>query len=327
MTDKPKPFLSENNPLGMLIDEGEAFSYKYFLPKYWLGWVIILTSFFLTYMPKTFRDSIGTFVGLIIYKTNKKRQKIVEKNLSLCFKEKKQNEIKKIVQEYFKHLGQSYLNIPVLWWKNNDNLQEICSVENIHYIQDELSKKRAVILFTAHTVTLDFGGRSISSFPIISMYKPFRNSLLNWFIGKSRSKSTDNVVVFPREKYIFKNIIKALKQPIVFYYLADEDLGSKDSVFVSFFDEQKATLTSIAKLSSMTNAAVIPCINHYNLKTNKYETYIDKPLENFPSGDEKVDARQVNDRLEQLISRELNQYMWSLRLFQTRPKGLKYPYE
>ena len=91
MTDKPKPFLSENNPLGMLIDEGEAFSYKYFLPKYWLGWVIILTSFFLTYMPKTFRDSIGTFVGLIIYKTNKKRQKIVEKNLSLCFKEKKQN--------------------------------------------------------------------------------------------------------------------------------------------------------------------------------------------------------------------------------------------
>jgi len=326
MKNKTKPFLSKNNPIGLSEDKGEGFSYKYLLPNYWIGWVIIFISFFLTYIPEFLRRPLGTFVGLIIYRTNRKRRKIAEKNISLCFKNKNSNEIETITRNYFKNLGQSYLNIPILWWKNNSSLQEICSVENMHYIDNELSKNRSVILFTAHTVSLDFGGRSLSRFPIISMYKPFRNKLLNWFVGRARSKPTDNVVVFPREKYVFKNIIKALKQPVVFYYIADEDLGSKDSVFANFFDEPKATLTSIAKLSGLTNAAVIPCINHYNQNTNKFETFIDKPLDNFPSGNEKDDAKQINNKLEKLIARELDQYMWSLRLFQTRPDGLRYPY-
>ncbi len=327
MTDRAKPFLSENNPLNMQVNEGEKFSYRYFFPQYWLGWIIILLSLILTYLPKIFRDTIGAFLGFLIYTTNKKRKNIAEKNLSLCFKDKSKIEIKQIVKEYFKNLGKSYLNIPVLWWKSDIKLQKICSLDNIHYIQNELQNGRSVILFTAHTVTLDFGGRSISSFPIISIYKPFRNELLNWFIGRSRSKSTDNVVVFPREKFIFKNIIKALKKPLVFYYLADEDLGKKDSVFVPFFDELKATLSSIGKLSSLTNAAVIPCINLYDSNSNSYKTYVDKPLENFPSGDNEKDARSINARLENLISKDLSQYMWSLRLFQTRPQGGEYPYK
>ena len=78
------------------------------------------------------------------------------------------------------------------------------------------------------------------------MYKPFRNRLLNWFIGKSRSKSSDNVVVFPRENFPFKRIIKALKKPNIFYYVGDEDLGSKNSTFSNFFAEQKSTIITIA---------------------------------------------------------------------------------
>ena len=65
MTDKAKPFLSENNPLNMETYKGEGFSYKYFFPQYWLGWIIILLSFILTYLPKIFRDSIGTFLGFL----------------------------------------------------------------------------------------------------------------------------------------------------------------------------------------------------------------------------------------------------------------------
>ena len=56
------------------------------------------------------------------------------------------------------------------------------------------------------------------------------------------------------------------------------------------------------------------------------DSFIDKPLDNFPSGNEKDDAKQINNKLEKLIARELDQYMWSLRLFQTRPDGLRYPY-
>jgi lauroyl-KDO2-lipid IV(A) myristoyltransferase len=175
-------------------------------------------------------------------------------------------------------------------------------------------------------VSLDFGGRSISRYPIISIYKPFRNKLLNWFVGRSRSKDTDNSIVYPRDNLSFKKIIKALKTPIVFYYIGDEDLGKKNSEFANFFDETKYTLISITKIASLSKATVIPCINHYCFSKNKYVTYIDQPIEKFPTGDTSDDAEIINRAFEKLINRNLEQYMWSLRLFQTRPNGQKYPY-
>ena len=88
MRDKAKPFLSENNPLNMETYKGEGFSYKYFFPQYWLGWIIILLSFILTYLPKIFRDSIGTFLGFFIYKQTIKERKLF-KRILLCVLKKK----------------------------------------------------------------------------------------------------------------------------------------------------------------------------------------------------------------------------------------------
>ena len=212
---------------------------------------ILLLSFFMIYLPKSLRLGIGTLVGSSIKYFNTKRSGIVKTNLSLCFKSMDKNKLNSIHDAYFKNLGKTIIDIPTLWWKSNKSLQDNCEIINSHYIDDELSKGKGVILLTPHTVSLDFGGRSISRYPIISMYKPFRNKLLNWFIGKSRSKNTDNVIVYPRENFSFKKVITALKKPIVFYYIADEDLGSKNSEFADFYDEKKSTLISISKIASL----------------------------------------------------------------------------
>jgi len=326
MDTKAKPFLSKNNPLKVELENRESFSFRYLLPYYWFSWIIIFLSFFLIYLPKPLRRLIGSSTGLFIKYSNTKRSHIVMTNLSLCFKSKTEAELKKIHNEYFKNLGNTIIDIPSLWWRSDKSLQNNCEIINEHYIDNELSKGKGVILLTPHTVSLDFGGRSISKYPIISIYKPFRNKLLNWFVGRSRSKDTDNSIVYPRDNLSFKKIIKALKTPIVFYYIGDEDLGKKNSEFANFFDEKKSTLISITKIASLSKATVMPCINHYCFSKNKYITYIDQPLAKFPTGHPSDDAEIINRAFEKLINRNLEQYMWSLRLFQTRPNGQKYPY-
>ena len=326
MTTKAKPFLSKNNPLKVELDNRENFSLRYLLPYYCFSWLIIFISLFLIYLPKPFRRLIGSATGLFIMHSNTKRSHIVMTNLSLCFKSKTRDQLKKIHDEYFKNLGNTIIDMPSLWWRSNKSLQKNCTIINEHYINNELLKGKGVILLTPHCVSLDFGGRSISKYPIISIYKPFRNKLLNWFIGRSRSKNTDNVIVYPRENLSFKKIVQALKKPIVFYYIGDEDLGLKNSEFANFFDEKKSTLISISKIAALSKATVIPCINHYCPSKDKYITYVDKPLEKFPTEQTRDDALIINRAFEKLINRDLNQYMWSLRLFQTRPNGHKYPY-
>ena len=326
MDNRPKAFLSKKNPLNINLRMAESFSYAYLMPQYWFSWVLIFFSFILIYLPKKIRLNIGSLLGIFIRVSNSKRSSIVMTNLSLCFKSMSNKERKIIHDNYFKNLGKTIIDIPSLWWKSDKSLQKTCEIINGKYIDNELSKGRGVILLTPHTVSLDFGGRSISRYPIISIYKPFRNKLLNWFIGKSRSKKTDNVVVYPRENFSFKKIIKALKSPVIFYYIADEDLGTQNSEFADFFNEKKSTLVSIRKVSKLSNACVIPCINLYCGVSNKYFTYVDEPLEFSSVDDPKKDALIINQALEKLISRDLSQYMWSLRLFQTRPNGQSYPY-
>ena len=327
MGNEAKPFLSKTNPLNISQSEAEHFSLKYLLPYYWPTLLLLLLSFLLSFMPNVIRVMLGNIVGKLIFLTNSKRRNIVITNLSLCFKSKSQIQINNLCKAYFIYLGRAFIDMPLLWWRSNSFLQNNCEVFNKDYLDEELSKNKGVILLVAHSVFLDFGGRSLSEYPIISIYKPFRNKLLNWIIGSSRSKKVDNSIVYPRDNVSFGKIIKALKKKSIFYYFGDEDFGKDNSVFSKFFDEKKSTLVSISKISELSNCSVLPCINYYCPISKKYITYIGKPLENFPSNDKQKDADTINIALEKIISRDLEQYMWSLRLFQTRPDGKSYPYK
>ncbi len=323
---KDKPFCSINNMLDIKPSEAERFRTDYLYPKYWITWIVLILSFFINILPNSFRASIGSKVGNILYRTNEKRRQIALSNLSLCFKNKSEEEIDLITRKYFQNLGRSFLDMSILWWRSSNSLRESCHVENIELLEQSLEKGKGVILLTVHSTSLDFGGRSISNYPVISMYKPFRNKFINWLIGRSRCKIDDNAVIFSRDNFPFKTLVKILKKPNIFYFIGDEDLSPKESEFADFFDDRKATLLTIRKLARLTDCTIIPCINIYEKKSGKYVTYLDNPIMNFPTDSSSKDARTINICFERLISRKVSQYMWSLRIFQNREKGKNYPY-
>jgi lauroyl/myristoyl acyltransferase len=50
------------------------------------------------------------------------------------------------------------------------------------------------------------------------------------------------------------------------------------------------------------------------------------PLENFPSGDEIEDAARMNREIEAGVRAMPEQYMWTFKLFKTRPDDADSPY-
>jgi lauroyl/myristoyl acyltransferase len=170
-------------------------------------------------------------------------------------------------------------------------------------------------------LSLDFGGRALSNYNLLSMYKPFKNNLLNWFIGRSRSKVTDKVIVYPRDKKSMKSIIRKMKKPCVFYLLADEDISPEDSVFSDFFDAKKTALKSVSKIARITKSKVLPCMCTYNIKDQKYYFKVFTELENFPSDNIENDCHKINSVLESQIRTDKSQYMWTLRIYKHRPDG------
>jgi lauroyl/myristoyl acyltransferase len=214
-----------------------------------------------------------------------------------------------------------YSNLPLLWWKCDRTLQKIIDKKGLNLIDSYLQEEQSIILLAPHTLSLDFGGRALSRYDLLSMYKPFKNELLNWFIGRSRSKDTDRVVIYPRDKRGMKNIIRKMRKPSIFYLLADEDISREDSMFSNFFDTKKTALKSVSKLAKITKSKVLPCICTYDINKHKYSFQVFSELENFPSDNLQDDCAKINSVLERQIMINKMQYMWTLRIYKNRPDG------
>ncbi len=316
-----KPFISKNNPFNEDPSDGELFTYQYFMPRYWGTWIFLVLTFVIAYLPSFMRKFLGKFIGNLLYLLNHSKKHIIEINLKTTFKNINDHEIDKISKDFFYNLGQMYINLPTLWWKSDQNIQKVIKKENLHYVDKILSEDRSVILLASHTLSLDFGGRALSDYNLLSMYKPFKNKLLNWFIGRSRSKDTDRVIVYPRDSISIKKIIKKMREPTVLYLLADEDISPIDSIFTQFFDTKKTSLKSVSKLAKITNAKVLPCVCHYDVNSNIYSFKVFDEIENFPSNDIELDCAKINSTLEKQILMDKTQYMWTLRIYKHREDG------
>jgi len=118
-----------------------------------------------------------------------------------------------------------------------------------------------------------------------------------------------------------KALLRYIRQGLPFYYLPDQDMGERASVFAPFFGVPAATVTALSRIARSTNAAVIPCITRILPKGRGYEMRLYPPLKNFPSDDPFDDSRRMNEEVENRVREMPEQYMWSYRRFKTRPNN------
>lgn len=131
--------------------------------------------------------------------------------------------------------------------------------------------------------------------------------------------------MYAREQGL-RPVLRAIRGGRDFYYLADEDLGPQHTVFAPFFGIEKATVPALGRLAQMSAAKVIPAMGIYDVDKDQYALVLAKPLEDFPQGEELADTTQMNQALEALIRRYPEQYLWTQKLFKTRPERETPPY-
>ncbi len=295
-------------------------------PRFWPTWLGVGLLWILTRLPHGLRHGLGAWVGQRLARGTGKRQRFVAVNLDWCFPDWSPVQRQALAQRYFERMAQTLLDYGLLWWAGAKRLDRLITLEGREHIEACLAADRPVILLTGHGVSLDMGALAITRYyPSVGMIKPARNAVIEWLMTRGRTRF--NGQVYLREDGI-RPVVRALRAGRLFYYLPDEDLGAtQTSVFVPFFGIPTATLTALGRLARMTGAAVLPCMSYYLPDSGRYVVRIHPALDDFPGGDALADATRMNAALEALIRVAPEQYMWSLRLFQTRPGGERSPYE
>jgi lauroyl-KDO2-lipid IV(A) myristoyltransferase len=298
---------------------GPAFRWALLKPGYWPTWFMMLLFFLFSLLPVRLIDFVGEKLGELAARKNKKRFNIARKNLSRCFPDKTKDEIDLIVVEHFRSQIRSFLHYGLIWWAPVFRLKKHITSEGFEQINGFRKQGKNIIALTLHNVGLEFSVTALTMHAAAGgPYKPMRNEVIDWLVARGRKRFGTKILT--REDG-FRPLIKNTRAGRVLIYLADEDLGADVSVFVPFFGVQKATVPVLGRLAKSCNAVVLPCASCYDKTQRKYVVKLLSPIENFPAGDDVVDATAMNAAIENAVKECLIQYFWTLRLFQTRPAG------
>lgn len=293
-------------------------------PRFWPTWFGLGLLWLLAHGPAALRRGLAALIGALTWRYNPKRRAIVLLNLAWCFPERSVQQREAMARRYFRYAARSLLDYGLIWWGSDRALARAVRLEGGEHIQTALAAGRPVIVFTPHSVALDFGAAAMTRvFPAVGMFKSARNPLLDWYIARGRTRFRG--IVTPREKGV-RPLVRGMRQGLVQYYLPDEDFGADKSLFVPFFGVPTATITGLSRMAAMVGAVAVPLYTWFDDREGCYVARLFPALDNFPSGDDVADAVQMNAAMEHMIRLAPEQYMWSLRMFQTRPDGAPPPY-
>jgi KDO2-lipid IV(A) lauroyltransferase len=272
----------------------------------------------LHFLPFRVLVGIGNALGSLFYVVARRRRRIGDINLKLCFPNMSEAERKKLLHEHFRLFTRALIERSLLWWASAERLNALISVEGIEHF--EAAKGKPMILLTPHFVGMDAGGQWIAQqVDAMSMYSRQRSPYLTDLLLKKRGRFRHQRLYARQEG--LRPIIKGLRENRPFFYLPDQDQGIKDGAFIPFFGVPAATMISVPRIAKMTGAKIVPNVTRLLPGGGGYVLTFYPAWENYPSGDDIADARRMNEFIEQRVLEIPEQYFWLHRRFKTRPEG------
>lgn len=272
----------------------------------------------LHFLPLPWQARVGRGLGNLLFWLARERRRVAEINLRLCFPDMSEAERTRLVQRNFQAFARSLLERGILWWSSGERIQSLIRVEGFEHVQ--AITPQPIILLAPHFVGLDVAGSwLIQNVNLVSVYSNQKNPVFHELLLRGRSRF-GNPQLYHRQQGL-RPIVKALKAGLPFYYLPDQDLATKDGLFVPFFGVPAATLNTVSRLAAMTGAKVIPVTTRMLDDDSGYEVRFYPAWDNYPTEDLFADTRRVNAFIEERVREMPAQYFWLHKRFKTRPEG------
>ncbi|MCX4162883.1 MULTISPECIES: lipid A biosynthesis lauroyl acyltransferase [Paraburkholderia] len=272
----------------------------------------------LSVLPYSFVARFGSALGTTLYRLPSRRKHIVLVNLRLCFPAKSALEHEQLGRAHFQHVVRSYLERGIQWFGSAKSIDKIVQIES----EIDLDDKNAppTIFMGFHFVGIEVGCMRYSThLPVASLYTRMSNAPMCDLARRQRGRFGAEMI---ERATSARKVVGLLRSGKPVMLAADMDQGIDNSVFVPFFGVEACTLTSISRLAKLGRARVVPFVTEVLPDFRGYKLTIFKPLSDYPSSSETVDARRMNEFLETQILRFPEQYYWVHRRFKHRPVGV-----
>ena len=296
-----------------------AFQRRLLRPRYWPVWLTALLGLILAFLPIRMRAVLADGMGWLICRVDSKAGRIARKNLSLCFPGLGQNDLWGLLRQHFRITAHMLLGYGQLLARSPNHLRRQFDIQGLEKVERAAAAGKGIILLSPHFLAIEYAGQCLShDRPMVSMVRLHSNPVMDWIVTRFRTRYGGEI--FSHEASLL-SLVKATRAGRWFIYFPDEDRGAENNIFIPFCGVPKATMPLLGRLAASCRAAVIPTLALYSPARRRFSIEFLDPLEDFPTGDNTQDALRMNRLIEEMVKQNPPQYLWTAKIFRTRPPG------
>ncbi|PIP21148.1 MAG: hypothetical protein COX40_00945 [Candidatus Omnitrophica bacterium CG23_combo_of_CG06-09_8_20_14_all_40_11] len=217
-------------------------------------------------------------------------RRITKDNLKVIFPQKSNREIKRIRIKMFRNFAKYLVDFFRFSKLDAQYIKENIKIENIHYIDEVLSKGKGAIIVTAHLGNWELGGVVVAllGYPFWAVALPHKYKKVDNFFNFQRENKGMGVI--PLGKAV-RQSLDVLRENKVLALAGDRDFSEK-GIVLDFFGRATIFPQGPAALALKTGATIIPGFMLRN-KDDSFTLKFEKPLNFISTGDKNTDLIEL----------------------------------
>jgi len=270
-------------------------------------------------LPLRWSQAIGSRLGLLLIKYNRKRAHILRCNLKACFPEKSEAEREKLLLENASETGKWFLESAYVWFGNPNYLCKRVSVRNPEILETAHQQKRGVVIVLPHLGNWELINFYVpQQYPFAAMYKPISSPGLENIIFKARSRV--GTKMFSTNIKGVRQALKGMRKNNVLAVLSDHLPTKEAGVYAPFFGQPALTGKLTQALVNSNQSEVVLSTIIRKPKGQGFEIIFHR-IEGMHTEDNIAAATALNAAIEKSILLAPEQYQWVYRRFASPPEG------
>lgn len=248
---------------------------------------------------------VAIFCSDVHYLFADKDRRAVGENLRAIFPEKSGSEIRGIRIWTFRNFAKYLVDFFRFQEIDKEYIKKHIYIENSHYFAEALSKKKGVVVLTAHLGNWELGGVVIAllGYPFWVVALPHKDKRVNDFFNHQRQSKGVKVIQLGKAVRASLNI---LKENGMVALAGDRDFTAK-GVVVDFFGKPTLLPEGAAAFSLKTGAPILPGFMLRN-SDDTFTLTMEKPFETAPTGNKEQDIKRIVGQCKTIIEDYIRRY-------------------
>lgn len=251
---------------------------------------------------------------------------VVRTNLAMCFPRWSEAERGRLYRDHLVETLRLVLESGAIsFWSAERLERHVPVVEGWESTRELIDSGRGVIVVGAHYGNWEVLPLWLSIHrPLTALYKPPKRPELERLITTTRSRFGTRMI--PSGSPSMRKMLAALRGGEMIGILADQQPKQGEGVFVDFFGQPALTMTLVNRLARRTGAAVVFISAERLPKGRGWALRLNPADERIADDNPKAALAVMHHWLEQEISRNPAQYLWSYKRFSLQPDAQPSPY-